>query len=323
MTWRLRQFAAITRISLLDIIRQPGFLLIAAFGILFIAGLPVLLTQTLGESARLVRDNALAVHFAFGLVLGSYAASSTMSRETALGTAALVLSKPVGRGLFFFAKLAGAAAATLLFSLGAAMATLLSARAAAGYFVLDWWAGGPALAAPVLAFAVGGLLNYRDRGPFVSRAFAWMLVLTAAALTWACFIDPEGHRGAFGAYLDWRLVPASLLIGIALLMLTGLAGLLATRLDTVPILILCSLALFLGLTSDHLFGRHAEHSAFASVLYSLTPNWQHFWLADALSGDGRIPWSYVGRAAVYGGLYLGGLLLLGLLSFRKAELRNG
>ena len=103
----------------------------------------------------------------------------------------------------------------------------------------------------------------------------------------------------------------------------NLAGLLATRLDTVPTLILCSLAFLLGLVSDHLFGRAPHPSAAAAVLGGLVPNWQHFWLADALSGDGRIPWAYVGHASAYGALHLGGLLLLGLLSFRSAEWRNG
>jgi len=285
--------------------------------------LPVLITHTLGESARIVRDNGLAVHFAFGLLLASYAASTTLAGETALGTAALVLSKPVNRSLFFLAKFAGAAMATLLFSLGAGLATLLSARMAAGYFTIDWWAGGPLIAAPVLAFALGGALNYRDRGPFVSRTFVWMLILLAAALVWAGFVNPDGHLGVFGAHLDWRIVPASLLICVGLLVLTGLASWLATCLDTVPTMILCSLALLLGLMSDHLFGRAANHSMVAAALYCLTPNWQHFWLADALSGDGIIPWKYVGRATAYGALYLGGMLGLGLAAFRRTELRTG
>jgi ABC-type transport system involved in multi-copper enzyme maturation permease subunit len=323
MLWRLRQFTAIARISLLEIIRQPVFLLLSAFAILFISLLPVLITHTLGESARIVRDNGLAVHFAFGLLLGSYAASTALAGHTALGTAALVLSKPVGRSLFFLAKFAGAALATLLFSLGAGLATLLSVRMATGFFTLDWWVGGPLLAAPLLAFALGGALNYRDRGPFVSRTFVGMLTLLVATLVWAGFVDPEGHRCAFGMHLEWRIVPASLLICLALLILTGVASLLATRLETVTTLILCSVLLFLGLMSDYLFGRHADQSVIAAVLYNLTPNWQHFWLADALAGDGAIPWNYVGRAALYGLLYLGGTLGLGLAAFRRSELRSG
>jgi len=40
MLWRLRQFTAIARISLLEIIRQPVFLLVSAFAILFISCCP-------------------------------------------------------------------------------------------------------------------------------------------------------------------------------------------------------------------------------------------------------------------------------------------
>jgi hypothetical protein len=58
----------------------------------------------------------------------------------------------------------------------------------------------------------------------------------------------------------------------------------------------------------------------ASVLYSIVPNWQLFWLADALEGKNQIPWSYVGRAFGYVVGYLGASLALGLLLFEDREL---
>jgi len=58
----------------------------------------------------------------------------------------------------------------------------------------------------------------------------------------------------------------------------------------------------------------------ASVLYSVVPNWQLFWLADALEGKNQIPWSYVGRAFGYVVGYLGASLALGLLLFEEREL---
>jgi hypothetical protein len=58
----------------------------------------------------------------------------------------------------------------------------------------------------------------------------------------------------------------------------------------------------------------------ASVLYSIVPNWQLFWLADALEGKNRIPWSYVGRAFGYVVGYLGASLALGLWLFEDREL---
>src|SRR5437773_12255364 len=58
----------------------------------------------------------------------------------------------------------------------------------------------------------------------------------------------------------------------------------------------------------------------ASVLYTIVPNWQLFWLADALEGKNQIPWSYVGRAFGYVVGYLGASLALGLLLFEDREL---
>ena len=58
----------------------------------------------------------------------------------------------------------------------------------------------------------------------------------------------------------------------------------------------------------------------ASLLYSVVPNWQLFWLADALEGKNQIPWSYVGRAFGYVIGYLGASLALGLVLFEEREL---
>lgn len=58
----------------------------------------------------------------------------------------------------------------------------------------------------------------------------------------------------------------------------------------------------------------------ATVVYSVIPNWQLFWLADALENDKTIPWSYVGRTFVYVLCYLGALLALAIMSFESREL---
>lgn len=58
----------------------------------------------------------------------------------------------------------------------------------------------------------------------------------------------------------------------------------------------------------------------ASVLYTVFPNWQLFWLADALEGKNQIPWSYVGQAVGYVVGYLGATLVAALLLFEHREL---
>jgi len=87
----------------------------------------------------------------------------------------------------------------------------------------------------------------------------------------------------------------------------------------IPTLAICSGIFLLGLMSDYLFGRKAD-TWWGSLLYTITPNWQLFWLADALENGKRIPLEYVGRAIGYVAAYLGAALALALLLFEDREL---
>ena len=59
----------------------------------------------------------------------------------------------------------------------------------------------------------------------------------------------------------------------------------------------------------------------ASVLYTVTPNWQLFWLADALDeGKSTFHWGYVGKAFAYMAAYVGAVLTAAILLFQEREL---
>jgi hypothetical protein len=62
-------------------------------------------------------------------------------------------------------------------------------------------------------------------------------------------------------------------------------------------------------------------SRWASVLYTVIPNWQLFWLADALSlGKSTFQWGYVGKAFAYAASYIGAVLILAVWLFQEREL---
>ena len=319
MRLRLNQFLALAGLTALETVRQPISLILVATSIVLIGILPVVLTHTLGESARLVRDSALALHFVCGLILGGYAACSSLAHEIRRGTAAAVLSKPVGRSVFFLAKYAGIACVMLLFSLSVTVAALLSVRMVAEPYTLDQWAGGTLAGSLILAFSLGGLLNYALRRPFCSTTFFLMTLFLAAAFVAVNFFDAQGARTAFGALVGWDLVPVSALVGMGTLVVAAIATSLATRFDTVLTLSVCTVIFFFGLMSDYLFGTLAESSTAIRVLYALVPNWQHFWVVDALNTETVVSGTYLVTAAGYGICYLAGVLCLGLLSFRSIE----
>ena len=317
----IKQFIAVARLTALEAVRQPVFLLLASTSLLLVGLFPVIVTQTLSEGARLIRDCALALHFVTGLVLGSLAACHALGRDIRRGTAAAVLSKPVGRVTFFLAKYSGVAVALLLYSGLMTAGALLGVRTVSrDDYQFDWWGSGPLLATLPLAFALAGLQNYFSRCAFTSRAFAWLVALVGVALVVSCAV-PREAGAAFGSTLTWPIARAGALIALAVLVLTSIATALATRLEAIPVLSLCSGLFLFGLISDYLVGRLSPaQRAVAGRLIDLLPNWQHFWVVDALNKQG-IPGVYLLHAAAYAGLCLAGFLAAGIFAFHRMEVR--
>jgi hypothetical protein len=315
-----RQIFSISKLTMLEIIRQPISLLLFTFCLLFSAALPLLASHTLGETQSLVIDSSLAMQFATGLLLGAYAACSTLTREMRSGTAAAILSKPVWRPIFFLAKYLGIVYVMLLFSLGAALTAVVSAKTASEPFWVDKLSAISIMGAFPLAYLIAALINFKRRRPFASNAFAWLLILVALVFVLNGFVDRDLKLSAFAANYRLEIMPASLLVATAILVLCALALSLATRLDMVPTISICATVFLLGLMSDYLFGRFADSNPLAYLCYHIVPNWQHFWVTDALRDKISIPWNYIAGAAGYALLYIGGCLLLGVNAFRKIEM---
>lgn len=322
MRQHLQSFIAIARLALLESLRQPVVVLLTLSTVVFTALLPVLITHVLGDGQRLVRDSGLALHLVSGLVLGAYSACASLRDEVRRGTASAILSKPVSRSLFLLAKFSGLAVVMALYSCLLAGAIVLACRTARQDFMFDPWGSGPLLLAVLLALLSGGGQSFFLRRPFCSRCFGTLLITLPMALVWSGQRDSEGAVTAiFGSALPMETVPASLLILMAILILTGLSVSLATRLDVVPTLAACATLLMLGMMADYALGAAATQHRLAAIAYALVPNFQHFWTTDALA-RGPIPWSYVVDASYYGVFYLAGILCAGIVAFRHMELRG-
>lgn len=317
----IRQLWTLAGLSALESVRQPVVLLATASAVAFVGLMPIVFTHTLGEADRLVRDSALALHWVLGLVLGVLMACTSLRAELRSGTASAILSKPVPRPLFFVGKFAGLAAVLLAFSLLMLCANLLATRTARMPFLYDWWGSGPLFVALALALVAGGLQNFLWRRPFASRAFGALLFLLPLAVGVSGAQPPEEAQTAWGAALPLALIPAGALLALAILLLAAIALALATRFEVTPTLALCSVLFLWGLMSDYLLGRAAQHNRWLAALDGLTPNFQHYWSADALAGHG-IPWAYVGQTAAYTVFYLAAVLSAGILAFRRMEMRG-
>jgi len=319
----MRQFWNIAANAFMELVRQPIFLLLMTGSVLFEIFLAVPYYFAFGDEMKLVKTSALAVMLLTGLFGAVLSASASLAREIRTGTALVVLSKPVGRVQFLLAKFAGLAGALTLLSfvnlIGVMLASWMAFDAYGKTNVQALVIFGGAIA---LAYALAGFSNFFLRRPFVSDAvFAVVGMSTLAAGVVFKFMHQMQSLGD-QATVDWRLIPAGILILFALWMLAALALACSTRLDMIATLAVCSAFFLVGLMSDYFFGRPAaEGKWWASTLYSVLPNWQLFWLADALeSGKSTFNWAYVGKALTYVVCYAGAALAVGVALFEEREL---
>jgi ABC-type transport system involved in multi-copper enzyme maturation permease subunit len=319
----MRQFLTIATNGFMELVRQPVFLLLMTGSLLFEIFLAVPYYFAFGDEPKLVENSALAVMFLTGLLGAVLSASASLAREIRSGTALAVLSKPVGRTRFLLAKYAGLAGAlTLLAYVNLTGVLLASWMAFDAYGSTDVVALAIIGGAVALAYLGGAFSNFFLRRNFVSDAvFALVLTITVAAFVIFTFTTQKATVGVM-AQVDWRLLPAGILILFALWMLAALATACATRLDIIPTLAICTAFFLAGLMSDYFFGRRAETGSWwASTLYTLMPNWQLFWLADALeTGKSTFQWDYVGKAFFYMAGYAGAALAVGAALFEEREL---
>jgi hypothetical protein len=379
----MRQFVTIATNAFMELVRQPIFLLLMTSSVVFEIFLATPYYFAFGDEPKLVKNSTLAVMLLSGLLGAVLSASSSLAREIRTGTALAVLSKPVGRTQFILAKYAGLAVALAMMSFVNLIGVLLASRMAFdAYGSTDLLALGIFVLGLVLAYVMGGFSNYFLRRPFVSDAAFSLVVMATLAFVVISFYDHDGKPQAFATGVDWRLIPAGVLIMFALWILAGLALACSTRFDVIPTLAICSAIFLLGIMSDYLFGQKAEPvwqydlksemsssrwsepqrallktmadrydqdrngkveakervaiseddkaqlaragmggSWWASVLYSVTPNWQLFWLADALdAGKSTFQWGYVGKAFAYVVAYVGAALALAVMLFEEREL---
>ncbi len=319
----MRQFITIAVNAFMELVRQPIFLLLMTVSAAFEMFLATPYYFAFGDEPKLVKNSVLAVMLLAGLFGAVLSASASLAREIRSGTALAVLSKPVGRAQFLLAKYLGLVVGlTLLTYVNMLVALLTSRMAFDTYGTADMFGLGIFGAALVIAYSVGGFTNFFLRRPFVSDAVFGLMITVTLAFVVINFFNKRVELQPFATGVDWRILPASILILFALWILAALALACSTRLEMIPTLAICSGLFLFGLMSQYLFVDKANAGSWwASTLYTITPNWQLFWIADALdTGKGEYYWGYVSKALIYVVCYVGATLAAAMIFFEDREL---
>ena len=266
----MRRFAVLVRSAALEALAEPLSAILFLVALLAVHLLPSFHFHQFGEAGRLPRECGFSALLVFGLVFATSAAVHAVGRELESGTAAMTLSRPVPRPLFFCAKVAGVFVALALFGFAVSCATLLSvASSEMGRLVTNGgvcvW--GPGIAAgtgfTLLAFALAALANWARRARFCVSACLLLAVAQPVALLSIAWLSKVPF--------EWGVVPAMGVLAVGCASLVAMAGACAVRLKPAAVAAVLSVAVALS---------------FLKPVRAVLPDIHRFWLVDALAGGG-------------------------------------
>ncbi|MGE3166629.1 MAG: ABC transporter permease subunit [Planctomycetota bacterium] len=316
------QVRAIGANTFVEAIRQPIFVVLLLLGVGTIALTPAFSTFTLDDDNKLLIDLGTSTIFMSGLFLAAFTATGVVSREIERRTVLTVVSKPLSRPLFVVGKFLGVLGAVSVAHWIWCLVFLLAVRHRVVMRASD------VIDEPVLAFGCGALLaslgasvalNYFRGRVFGSALTACLAVSLPIACLLAFSFDKGWRVQSPTVDLDGQISIALLLLLEAEATLCAVAVAASTRMGQSLTLAACSGAFLLGLTSDYFFGRFAHESWLAQCAYTVIPNFQFQWLADALTQGRPVDATYVFQTTGYTTAYVAAILAIGIAAFQTRE----
>ena len=300
-------------------LREPVYCLMLLAALLLISAYPALAVFAFSQQLKLVIDSSMATGLLFGLIVAVLSASSTVSREMRNGTVLLLLSKPVSRWSFILGKILGVTAAVTLFTLLCNFGCIVVVYVTIDQFNYEKYLHIGFLAVIVLGALAGMVANF-VRGSSFPEICTYALTALLTVFSLALLKFGKAPQGVIVS----DLVKALVLVNFACIAMATIAVVSATRLDVVPNMCVCSAVFFLGLLSSYLFKQFENTKSEAlkqilTVLYSIFPNWQFFWLVDAIALKKTIPIGYVGMAALYMALFVAIASMWAVVLFQNKE----
>lgn len=318
----IRQTLAISQNTYTESIRQPIFSVLTLLAILCMMLNLMVSAYTMEDDNKLMIDIGMSILFFTGLLLSCFTAAGVISQEVENKTVLTVVSKPVSRPSFVVGKFLGVAGAIGTFVWIISIAFLMVARHKVMQTASDEFD------MPVILFGVGGLIaslliaalgNYLYSWVFTSTFIGLTAIIETFSLIIVLFIDREWSFQNPLTDLDIQLVMGLFMVFLALLVVTGLAVAVSTRLGQVMTLNWCLGFTVIGLISDNYLGLRASTSVVYDFFYRIVPNIRAFWPADYLTQAIPIPPSHVLNLGLYAFFLIAALLSIGVVLFQRRE----
>lgn len=317
------KFYSIAKNTFVEIIRQPVYAVIIAAAVFLFFITPSLTMYSLGDDNKLLREIGLSTLFIAGLFISIFSASASITEEIETKTIITTLSKPVPRFLFILGKFFGVMAAVVLAHYIFTIALLMSIRhgvmttASDTHDLTVIMCSGVTLG---LAFIITAFLNYSYDFKFTTTSIILVAVFAAISMVFLTFIDKDWKFNPANNGFNAFDIYASILLLIALFIITAAAIMFSTRFNMLVTLSSCIGLFLLGLVSDYTFGRLADTHLWAKIGKIIVPSLQVFWITDALYEEGvKITSNYILSCGIYGLFYSAAFILIAIALFQRRQ----
>ncbi len=323
----LSSFWAITKNSLIEVIRQPIYGILLLVGMTLIAFSPAITMFGMTSDDALMVDMGLATILLLGVIMSVFGATQIINREIESQTVGAIISKPVGRVLFVVGKFAAMTLAMALSSYLLVLTLLMTLRMGVPS-TAAWRMDYPVLLAelvPLLvAIGLGMYCNYFYHWNFCSTAIVAGFPLYTLAFAMLLLVNHgwefEFIPAVFAERYCWQVARAALLVFMGVWVLSSVALALSTRLNVVVNAAFCFVLFFVGMITQFLFGRFADESVLAWIALRVVPSLHVFWVGDQLMTEVPfIPMPYVGLAALYAVGFCAAMVTFAAFLFERRE----
>ena len=318
----MHKLFTITKNTFTEVLRQPVYAIIIVAALLLFIVSPSLTMYSLDDDTKLLREIGLSTLFLTSLFIAIFSASGAVAEEIENKTITTVLSKPVQRPIFIFAKFLGVTGAVALAHYICTIALLMAIRHGVLEMVgdeHDWTVISAAAVIIFLALLLSAFFNYVYDWKFSSTAIVLTGIFATFGIVFLSFIDRHWQFNPQNNGINTLDIYGAILLLFAAIIIVALAVAFSSRFNIVVTLSACVGIFLLGLISDWTFGRFTETQLWAKICYFLVPNLQIFWISDAIYEGSVVPLKYVLIGASYAVCYTAAILLLAIALFQRRQ----
>ncbi len=314
---------SIAKNTFIETIRQPVYAVIVAAAVFLFFISPSLTMYTMEDDNKLLRELGLSTLFIAGLFIATFSASAAITEEIETKTILTTLSKPVPRYIFILGKFIGTVAAVILAHYIFTIAMLMTIRHGVLSTASDTHDMTVIISAAItvcLSLAITAFLNYSYDWKFTSTAIVLISIFATMTIVFLLLIDRNWKFNPAGNGINSFDIYGSILLLIALFILTAAALMFSARFNVLVTLSCCIGLFLLGLISDYVFGRFAESHLWAKIGKIIVPSLQVFWISDAIyEQSSKITVGYIASCGIYGALYTTAFILIAIALFERRQ----